>query len=345
MNYKSYLKELEYITSTIRIRSPNSYEIDNQVYSLEDNHSTNKNKIMKPNDGKDVISILESYIYNVFHCRQKNNNSQAFFNLSYFDNRDFVESISNANKGVGTWEPGWEVHRILDKESNNLVVKKNGLMLWVHSYQFIPYDQKKYSVGEKGYVSMVKEFRELLSGFYMANGNVSLKENASVIRIYWNVSGDGAIPIMEHLTTELNDNHLPFQFKILNNINYFIRSDAAVLYIDKQNINDMGLSLSRIYKKIKPFLKPTTPLFAKKLASGLSLAEDPNNGESFGQNRSRILAEALYEIYNKNVLSITDQLVQIGKHFSKNDINIEKPFLKNNDSLDNYDEILVGVFD
>ena len=67
-------------------------------------------------------------------------------------------------------------------------------MIWVNSYQFIPNNQRNIAVGEKGYVSMVKEFRELLSGFYMANGDISLKENASITRIYWNISSAGAIP-------------------------------------------------------------------------------------------------------------------------------------------------------
>lgn len=342
MNCTLYLNELQHIISTVRIRSSHTYEIDNQVYSIQDEPPAIGNNIVNSNSRRDMISILESYIYRVFHCRQKNTNHQAFYNLKYFDDRDFVETISNANKGIGTWEPGWEIHKILDKESNRLIVKKNGLMIWVNSHQFIPNDLSGYDLGQKGYVSMVKEFRELLSGFYMANGNISLKENVSITRLYWNISSDGAIPIMETLTTELNDSHIPFQFKILSNSNYFTRADAAVLYFDKQNIKDMVLSLSKIYVKVKPFLKSATPLFAKKLASGLSLAEDPNNGESFGQNRSRILAEALYKIYDNRALSVTDQMLQINEHFDKNNIDVEKPYLKNNDSIDNYDEI-IGV--
>ena len=133
---------------------------------------------------------------------------------------------------------------------------------------------------------------------------------------------------METLTSELNNINLPFQFKILNNSNYFTRSDAAVLYIDKLNIKDMSLIFIKNTSRNQTLSKSATPLFAKKLVPGLSLAEDPNNGESFGQNRSRILAEALYEIYDNNMLSITDQLLQISKHFDKNDIDVEKPYSK-----------------
>ena len=78
--------------------------------------------------------------------------------------------LSNANTGVGTWEPGWEISKI--EKNGKLVVKKNGLKIWILPYQFVPLNSNRIEVGKKGYLLMVKEFRELLSGFYMANGNM-----------------------------------------------------------------------------------------------------------------------------------------------------------------------------
>ena len=71
--------------------------------------------------------------------------------------------------------------------------------------------------------------------------------------------------------------------------------------MDKKILEKSIYALSKIYNNIKSFLKADTPLFAKRLSSGISLAEDPQNGESFGQNRSKILSEAIYEIYKKNI--------------------------------------------
>ncbi len=250
--------------------------------------------------------------------------------------------LSNANTGIGTWEPGWEISKI--EKNGKLVVKKNGLKIWILPYQFVPLGNNRIEVGKKGYLRMVKEFRELLSGFYMANGNMTMEENISIVRIYWNVRSDGAIPLMNNLTTLLNQEKIPFQFKILNNANYFIRADAGVLYMDKKILEKSIYSLSKIFNSIKSFLKADTPLFAKRLSSGISLAEDPENGESFGQNRSKILSEAFYEIYKKNISTKEEKIREVRKYFQAKNIEINRPYLKNIESLDQYEKMFKGLF-
>jgi hypothetical protein len=150
---------------------------------------------------------------------------------------------------------------------------------------------------------------------------------------------------MKSLTTELNRAMIPFQFKILNNTNYFIRADAGVLYLNKKDLEKSTGALSKIYNNIKSFLKVDTPLFAKRLATGISFAEDPQNGESFGQNRSRILSESIYEIYKKNISKKKDKIKEVRNYFEIKNIDINRPYLKDLKSIDEYEKILNGVFD
>ena len=100
--------------------------------------------------------------------------NKIFINKNDFENKNFVELLSNANTGIGTWEPGWEIFDI--EKNGRIIVKKNELKLWILRSQFIPSDANNITIGNKGFLAMVKEFRELLPGFYMANGNVSLKK-------------------------------------------------------------------------------------------------------------------------------------------------------------------------
>ena len=113
-----------------------------------------------------LLDALKNHLYQIFHCRQSGNQQQQMFTAdNYSDNRNFVEMLSNANTGIGTWEPGWEVYKI--ERNERLVVKKNGINIWLHPY-LLPLDGNHIEIGSKGYVSMVKEFRDLLPGFYMA---------------------------------------------------------------------------------------------------------------------------------------------------------------------------------
>ena len=104
---------------------------------------------------------------------------------------------------------------------------------------------------------------------------------------------------MNNLTTKLNTDKIPFQFKILNDTNYFNRADAGVLYLNKKDIEKATSTLSHLYRNIKSFSRADTPLLAKRLAPGISLAEIAETGDSFGQNRSRILAESFYLVLKK----------------------------------------------
>ena len=86
--------------------------------------------------------------------------------------------------------------------------------------------------------------------------------------------------------------------------------------MNKKILEKSIYSLSKIFNSIKSFLKADTPLFAKRLSSGISLAEDPENGESFGQNRSKILSESFYEIFKKNISTKEDKIKEVQKIFS-----------------------------
>ena len=342
-----YLSELDSIVQTTKIKSEKSFTIGNQRYDFTFSEKNKYDNLDLKNETNfqinALLDALKNHLYQIFHCRQSGNQQQMFTAHNYSDNRNFVEMLSNANTGIGTWEPGWEVYKI--ERNERLVVKKNGINIWLHPYQFLPLDGNHIEIGSKGYVSMVKEFRDLLPGFYMANGNISLEEHSSIVRIYWNIVSDGATPLMNNLTTKLNTDKIPFQFKILNDTNYFNRADAGVLYLNKKDIEKATAALSHLYRNIKSFSRADTPLLAKRLAPGISLAEDPETGDSFGQNRSRILAESFYEIYKKNISETEEKIEEIRKYFLTKDIDLNRPYLKNIKSIDNYEKILCVEFD
>ena len=115
-----------------------------------------------------------------------------------------------------------------------------------------------------------------------------------------------------------------------------------VLYINKQDIYKARKSLSNIYKCVKNVLNENTPLFAKRLAPGMSLAEDPGSDESFGQIRCRMFAEAIYSAHQKNIISLEAILNEVTLHFQYFGLSLEKPYL-NPGSTDNY-EFLITEF-
>lgn len=352
--------ELKDLVSGFSIASPNSYILRGRSYTIamsaegEDSGTTTTTTVKKR-----LISHLGNILYMTYHCRQEyghyyhHENQMMMLSHRYRDNRDFIETLSKSNASRGTWEPGWEVRRL--EKNGQIAVQKDGLTLWILPQQFIiPSEEggeegRRIAVGNKGYVAMVKEFRSLLPGFYMANGDAPLDQSPPIIRIYWNISAAGAAVLIKYITAELNNEKVPFQFKALNSPASFTRADAGVLYMNKQYLKMSKKALATVYNQIRSFLKPQTPIFAKKLAPGVSLAEDPNNGESFGQHRTRILAEALYQMNEeKNIPASADERVaEVQKHFKSLGIDIiNRPYLNSLSANDyDYDTLFKGVFD
>jgi hypothetical protein len=342
-NYIAYIREIKQLLQNAEITSNTSFTWDDQICeisnAIEQKNSDENNTMTKEN----LTALLATYLYQVKHCRQSLIDEHTAQYQNSLDDRNrvriFLELLSSANNGVGNWEPGWSVYKL--EKNGKIAVKKNDLILWVLPHQFALSDNKQARIGDKCYVAMVKEFRELLPGYYMTNGNTALKEQPFITRIYWNISSNGAVSLLKSLTTELNRENIPFQFKILKNEDQYTRADAGVLYMDKRDIGKAVNTLSIIYNEIKSFLKPSVSLFTRKLVPGISLAEDPSSGESFGQQRTRLFAEAIYDIHSKKISVLEDKIRQVRKYFESHNVDFDRPYLKNAESNDEYDEVLV----
>jgi hypothetical protein len=344
----SLLRELEDLTKSVKILSPTEYDFREQVYSI---FGSSESNVQEPQTlAKYFTASLGGLFYRVYHCRQTASlagNWGGIYQGPFFDAKSFMEYLSGANTGTGTLESGWEVRRI--EKDGMLAVLKDALTLWVPPHLFFHEQGKRKTVqiGTKGMVQIAKESRALLPGFYLAYGNAPLEDGAikTTVRLYWNVGAESAVALLMHVTSELNKDNIPFRFKTLSSPNAYVRADSAVLYISKQHLARSKNALSRIYEQARKIaLKPPTPLFAKRLAPGVALAEDPNNGESFGQHRSRILAESIYLAYEKGLSSTEERISEIEAYFKSLGLNIDRAYL-NSGSTDDYGTMLQGIFD
>jgi HopA1 effector protein family len=159
------------------------------------------------------------------------------------------------------------------------------------------------------------------------------------VRVYFNLSPDGAVAVMGNLTQQLNKISVPFTFKVLYNPSDYGRYDSGVLYFERINYQAVRQVLESVYTENQLHFRKDIPLFTKLLAPGLSLAEEPNSKfadiESFGTNRCQIVANALLEAWQKGDESIDYRMTCIHKHFSLMGIDLQRPYLNAN-SQDTY---------
>jgi hypothetical protein len=313
-------------------------------YKFEDRLYVERVDVVKKEHSQSYDSLAENVrilplatlLYRIYHCHIPSI-SDDYFSKAYRDNRAFVERLSQNNFGTGFWEEGWKIVKI--ENNHHVAAFKNGLTVWLDSRHFKPQRGGKGGLikGIYGYVFMPKEFQNLLPSFYMVNGNEVGEErrDKTLVRMYWNIQSSHSWLLVRLISTRLNNIKVPFRFKIVNDPIGYPRADAAVLYIDKEFYTKAKNTIRNIYADIREFLNSNTPLFAKRMAMGLSLAEDPNNSESFGMHRSRLLAESLYTIKRKNITSLDKIMEELDLCFKKSNIDLHYPFL-NSGSTDDY---------
>lgn len=292
--------QLDDILNRVSMIDEKTYKIDDRVYhvyhqspfvdyvgdmsSFGNNEQTNSQVVQNQ-----LTQHLTNSLYSLFYCGiqpEKVNTP-----LPEQEHRDaFMDRLSEKNFSTVEPDPNWKIYAI--DEQNNAFAQKNGVLRPVTANTFVP-QEGPLKMQQNISFYRQKENKRAQTVFYYVYGNTYLAPDSNMIRYYWNITPEGSIELVHHLTRLLNDYRIPFHFKCLNHPDLYNRTDSAVLYIDKQNNVLVKKLLKPIIEAVQSHLKEESPLFTAILAKGVSVAEDPGNGSSFGMSRASAIAQAL----------------------------------------------------
>jgi hypothetical protein len=237
---------------------------------------------------------------------------------------DLTPILETANSCRASWDEGWKIDQLLSE--GRILARKGGA-----ARAFLPGEYLVHrgigsgpKAGARVSIFLAPGAAEVQAGYYYAFGATvsEFEENERMVRFFWNVTPDGAPRLMETITREFNRFQIPFRFKCASRASEYPRRDAAVLYLHPRYYPIAALVVEAVHAQLSPRLNPGTPLFAKRLADGLALAEDP--GESFGENRSKILAAAMAATHGKPV---EERLAEVQRQFEQRELSLEQPWL------------------
>lgn len=231
-----------------------------------------------------------------------------------------IAKLSRANTGTGTWDPGWTVAAIRD---DHVIVARNGLHVLADRREILA---DTIDVGCACGLRIAKEQLRAAPGYYFAVGDASAKGRMNPwVRVYVNLVAAGACEFIAALTSRLNARHTPFRAKILVDERAFARADAAVVYLDRDDYLEAMPALREIAHDLAHHVIDEPPLFARRVARGFAVAEDPGRGESFGLHRCRAIARALVHCARRRTSAV---LANIAREFEQAEIDLERPYLR-----------------
>jgi hypothetical protein len=236
--------------------------------------------------------------------------------------RSFVEALSRANQGVAGWEPGW---RLVGSGPLGHVLAKDGLRVRVRRS-----DYRRSGAGMNVRLRRPSELPELSPGFYTATGAKPLAFGPEEVelRIYFNVSPEGAASLVSGCTRRLSAQGVGFNLKVANDPDGFLRCDGAVLYLTKIDFDTVREPLSALISDCAPHLREESPAFTKPLVSGVAVGEHlARLGGSFGSSRCRLVAEGLVAAHEAGAIALGDRLDAVARRFAAKGLDIEAPYL------------------
>ena len=325
---EALLKELTEVFQAIVIHSPSVFSFAGEPVSLS--APGVQETSAAASSTHPLVEQLQNYLYRYCYCRRFHGNPAQELVQPEPEDSGFLQALSAANTSTARWDPGWQIYRI--EPSGQIQAHKFGKTRLVWSGEFASYDGSGMAPKPGASISifLAKESMTLQPGFYFVFGEMVLgqKYDQNMIRFYWNIRDDGAIDLVREITQTLNHFQVPFSFKCLSNRASYFRTDAAVLFVGKRYHRITAELLIDVYPRVKKHLKPETPLFTKRLAPGLALAEEPGNGESFGMNRCRLLAEGIWNAYAlQGLQSAQARLQAVTEQFGNYGIAIDRPYL------------------
>jgi len=239
--------------------------------------------------------------------------------------RNFQAGLASAEPSARAWERGWRVERT---DNDFVVVSRYGVLFWA-TLDDVRCSDSVLASGVTCEVLVPVERRRMFPGYHAVVGREGWSETEEdcVVRLYWHVPASSAALLITTVTGALDDQRIPFRIKVLRTPAAYVRADSAVLYLPSTRFDQAASTLAPVHAILAPTLRNSVPMFTKRIALGLSLAEDPGDGLSFGQHRSRLVARALWQARCDGGNDIESRVAAISAAFRREGLDPLKPYL------------------
>jgi hypothetical protein len=144
------------------------------------------------------------------------------------------------------------------------------------------------------------------------------------IRLYWNLTPDGAAPFLREAGTRLERLRIPFQAKVPVDPARYARTDCGVLYLNDEEVEAARDAIAATYQALRDSLRPAVPLFTREIAPGLAFAESPPTRESFGMHRCGLIAEGLLAAEARGVREEATRLALLREHLTAYGLDLDR---------------------
>lgn len=257
---------------------------------------------------------LAVWIYQNHFCRGKTKNE---ITCTKADITNYRSKIALACSSLKKWVS------IANFEMNGSVLTTsiNGLRISAKENEWQKSGDKMevwfpfYTLGEDGWL-------------WIEPGMPNTPTYTTLSRFYITIKPEAIIDFIQEATHLMLNPPIPFHIKFARHLLFFEhRRDGCVLYFNRKNEENILKEWQPVFENIARldgFSDDVIPL-TMTVRPGVFYAEDPASEESFGMNRSRIIATAIQKCKKKASLEEWWKALQL--EWKKEGLSIEQPWL------------------
>lgn len=148
-----------------------------------------------------------------------------------------------------------------------------------------------------------------------------------ICRIYLNIKNSAcAVRFVQWQSEFIDQNQIPFEYKILLDPASYHRTDAAVIYLNRTHVHGAIQSLQKNFHKFRNLLGCDVPALTYPIAPGIGLAEEPEGGQSFGVDRTAALSRLFLTHYFEDGLQPSESFELVINRLDKLGICKDLPY-------------------
>lgn len=242
---------------------------------------------------------------------------------------DFLAELGRANPTENRWEPGWRVFQLGLNGAMHIHKGAVAMLAQPGQYAFPAGAGHLPSIGDLVDLFVARESMVHQPGMYYAFGETvsSDYDMARIGRLYFNVPAEEAAWLLKAVGALFNRYLVPFRLKCSVDPRQFDRSDGFVVYLGRRYLPIALQLLSTLRPELERRLRPEVPLCSKPLLMGVGAADDPADGESFGQSRSKLIADAVVETWESGRDSVEARQAALEEKFRRAGLSLSQPHL------------------
>ncbi|TPQ33652.1 hypothetical protein C2U70_18880 [Bradyrhizobium guangdongense] len=270
-------------------------------------------------EGDAIVGAIAEDIYRRIYARLQ----ASRYPGSRGERVPFAARLSAANSSMRGWEPGWSV---LTRTGSACVLHRDGLRIHASTSEMFPNPDIE-GVHRPYQIDVGKELFNVIPGWYVALGETPdpFDEPDITTRVYFNIDAAAGVELVARCCEQLNRCGIPFRLKVPDDPGSYGRTDAAVLYLRKRIYRAGHDVLLGLFDTVRT--REGIPAFARKIARGIAVAEDPADGSSFGQSRSRLVARGLWRAFVAQAESREARLRHVIGEFQGAGLDCARPHL------------------